>query len=79
MSKTTLGERLRAARIDCGMTGHELSRRAGVSRSYATAIENGHRSQLRYETLTAFSRALGIRAEWLATGEGPMRREAGAA
>lgn len=38
---TAIGDRLRAARLDRGLSLRELARRTGVSASYASAIERG--------------------------------------
>lgn len=73
--QATLGDRLRVARESAGLGCNELERVAGL-KSCVSRIERGERMAPRYDTVTALAHALGIRAEWLATGEGPMRREA---
>lgn len=64
-----LGERLFEARDRAGLTLRELGQRAGVSWSTISAIEKGKQSAT-VETSERLAVALGVRASWLAFGEG---------
>lgn len=70
-----LGDRLAEARDRAGLTLRELGQRAGVSWSTISAIEKGKQSAT-VETAERLAVALGVRASWLAFGEGgaPKRR-----
>lgn len=67
-----LGERLFEARDRAGLTLRELGQRAGVSWSTISAIEKGKQSAT-VETSERLAVALGVRASWLAFGEGSER------
>lgn len=66
----TLAKRLKSARLLRGMTQVQLSELSGVKQSDISKLERG--DSLKTTALVALSRALGIRAEWLDTGDGPM-------
>ncbi|RLV47966.1 XRE family transcriptional regulator [Nocardioides mangrovicus] len=59
-----LGERLRQARLNAGLTMRELARSAQVSPSLISQIENG-KSQPSVATLYTFSRVLGVSVDEL--------------
>lgn len=67
-----LGDRLAEARDRAGLTLRELGQRAGVSWSTISAIEKGKQSAT-VETAERLAAALGVRASWLAFGEGGGR------
>ena len=54
-----VGARMRAIRRERGVAGVELARRAGVSPSYLSRLENGHLSPT-VSTLTRIMAALGV-------------------
>lgn len=56
----TIGDRLREARDDRGLTQEELAERAGVARDTIAKLEQGQRRTARITTLTALAMALGI-------------------
>jgi len=74
---TGIASRIRRARATVGITQSELARRTGVQRSAVTQWERGdgttpsvlHLAQIAVETSVCF--------EWLATGRGPSRPDAG--
>jgi transcriptional regulator with XRE-family HTH domain len=66
----TVGIRIKIARTAARMTQEELSTASGISQQMISALENGRR-QNTFE-LVHVARALGVRYEWLATGELPM-------
>lgn len=64
--------RLEAARRARALSQADLSRLSGVARSLLSRLESTQRPSLAAETLLRLSAALGVRAEWLWRGEGPM-------
>jgi transcriptional regulator with XRE-family HTH domain len=54
-----LGERLKSLRVEAGLSLRELARRAGVSPSFVSQIENG-KSQPSVATLYSFSQLLDV-------------------
>lgn len=54
-----LGEAIRAARLDAGLTQHELADKAGVSRAWLARVEAGHR-KAEIELLMCTVNALGL-------------------
>lgn len=67
---STMGERIKLAREALGITGAELARRCGVTRSAVWQWENGNTQNLKNEILYLAAAALEVRAEWLVTGKG---------
>lgn len=61
----TLGERLREARLNRGMTAGELSQHAGVSAASISHYENDNRWPTLY-TAACIAGALNISLDWLA-------------
>jgi transcriptional regulator with XRE-family HTH domain len=53
------GPKLKALRLQKGVTSEELAEKSGVARQTIVEIENGHR-QAREKTLLALCKALGI-------------------
>lgn len=70
-TRESLGKRLQRARQLAGISQSELSRLAGAKRSYVGLLERGVRTRPEARLLMALSAALGVRAEWLLTGQGP--------
>lgn len=66
----SVGERLREARRHAKLTQVELYERSGVPQQTIGNLETGATKTSR--NIIALARACGVRAEWLATGEGPM-------
>ncbi len=66
----TFGERLRARRIELGLSQQELAGRAGLTQTAIAEIEANHTRSSR--KLLELARALGVSAHWLATGQGAM-------
>ncbi|NEM91830.1 helix-turn-helix domain-containing protein [Galbitalea soli] len=66
----SLGERLKAIRVNAGLTLRELARQAEVSPSFISQIENG-KSQPSVSTLYTFSRLLGVSVDELFDPRGP--------
>jgi transcriptional regulator with XRE-family HTH domain len=56
-----LGEELRKARLEAGLTQEDLAFRARVSRNYVSLLELGAKSPT-VETLDRICRAMGVRA-----------------
>lgn len=67
---TTLAARTRFARKNAGLTQEDLAKKLGVSQGTITHIESGRNKETIH--IIALARLLGVRAEWLATGEGDM-------
>lgn len=63
----TLGDRLRKARTETGMTVAEFAEHIGVSTRTINSAENDQRA-VRKITLNAWSLATGVDIEWLETG-----------
>jgi transcriptional regulator with XRE-family HTH domain len=61
---TTIGERLRAARVARGLTHEALARAAGLSTNHVQTLQSGRR-QPNVDTLAALCRALRISADEL--------------
>jgi transcriptional regulator with XRE-family HTH domain len=71
---TPLQKRLRTAYDQSGVESYaELGRIAGISRAAVGQWFGGQVTNLRMEHLFKAARALGVTAEWLATGHGPMK------
>lgn len=68
---STLADRLRTARTEAELRQEQLASLAGVSQGTIANLEAGTRKNPR--ELLAIARALGVNAEWLKTGKGPMR------
>jgi transcriptional regulator with XRE-family HTH domain len=61
----TIGQILRQKRLERGVSGVELTRRANISRSYLTKIEDGTLQDLRLDKFCRITEALGISADEL--------------
>lgn len=66
-----IGERIRSARQAAKLTQKQLGEAVGVSQQTIQKMESGHQETTGYAVQIAT--ALGVRPEWLATGEEPMR------
>lgn len=64
----TIGERIKARRIELTLSQKELGKRTKVSRAAVSQWENGDTKGLRPDNLLAAARALGVSVEWLVTG-----------
>lgn len=70
----SFGDRLRTAREAAGLTQSQLAQRVGVTQGQISKLELGERDE---STKTAeIAHECGVSAYWLATGRGPMRRQA---
>lgn len=59
MMKDRIGEEVRVARARLGISQDQLAKRANLSPTYVSEIENGHRDPSA-STLVALSEALGV-------------------
>ena len=59
-----LGDQIRKARLDAGLTQEELAFRAKISRQYVSLLELGEKSPT-VSTLEKIARALGVKASAL--------------
>jgi phage repressor protein C with HTH and peptisase S24 domain len=66
----TLGERIKSAREEAGLSKSDLARSVGVSASAVTQWENGETRTLEGENLVRAAVALLVDPVWLATGKG---------
>jgi transcriptional regulator with XRE-family HTH domain len=72
-----LASRLKKARADAGVSQAELAKRIGAGQSTIASIENGRNNGS--GRLVDIAKALKVRREWLASGEGNMRAVDGVA
>lgn len=70
VATTTIAERLRSARVRAGLTQRGLSRAAELSPTYVGMVERSQRVDPQAQSLAKLAKALGVRVEWLITGEG---------
>lgn len=71
--KTKFAERLKLAMSDTGFTQSNLAEKAGVSQAAIQKLTSGKAESTR--KIVEIANALGVRVEWLSSGEGPMRNE----
>jgi transcriptional regulator with XRE-family HTH domain len=64
-----VGERIKTRRQELGWTQEELCKRANISPSFLSDLENGKRS-VSAETLLGIARVLSLSLDYLMTGEG---------
>lgn len=58
-----------------GLSGAELSRRAGFTSQYVNSLKSGDRgARLPLDTARKLAAALGVTVDWLTKGEGPRER-----
>lgn len=67
----TIGERIKAVRIDKGLTQEEFARQIGFQRSAISSMESSARG-VTTQTCLAISKAFGVSPSWLRDGEGDM-------
>lgn len=65
----TIGQRIRAARKEAGMTQGELAAKVGIKQPTLSELESGDSAGSTY--LPAIAAALGLNALWLQTEKGP--------
>lgn len=70
---TTLANRLRASRLQAGMTQQELASKSGVTRVAISKAEQGLTKTFNGDTLFNISKALGVDPMWLQTGKHQVR------
>lgn len=70
-----LKDRIKKAMELAGINQAELAAACGVSRPSVNDWVRGETRSLKGASLTRASKALGVNADWLAHGAGPMRRE----
>lgn len=68
----TIGDRIRAAREQEGLSQQDLADAAGVSKSAVSQWETGDTKSLRPDNLFKIARRLDRRAEWIITGRLPQ-------
>ena len=73
MLDMTVGDRVREARKEAGLTQAALARAAKVTRSAVSQIESGLIKKLSAENLFPYAKALGVSPLWLMTGQQPKR------
>lgn len=71
MMTNTVGSRIKHARERAGLTQAELGERLGVDQTYVSRWERDEITP-RGSTRLKIANALGVRTEWLRTGEGAM-------
>lgn len=69
-ARMKLANRLKSSREAVNMNQTELANAAGVSRNAISLIESGTTKAIKSAHLFRLARQLGVRAEWLANGEG---------
>lgn len=75
MKFATIGERIAYARTLLGLKQKELAIKVGVTAASVSQWENGDTKGLKPENLVAAAHALGVKTDWLAVGQEPMREE----
>lgn len=75
MKLLTIGERIAYARALLGLKQKELAVKVGVTAASVSQWENGDTKGLKPENLVAAAHALGVKTDWLAVGQEPMREE----
>lgn len=73
MNTETLGDRIRKTRMELGLTQAEVAKRAKVTSSAISNLEQNTRFTSR--SLLAIAAALGVSANWLETGIGEKRTD----
>lgn len=74
MNTETLGDRIRQTRLKLGLTQAEVAKRARITSSAISNLEQNTRHSSR--SLLAIATALGVSASWLETGVGEIRQQA---
>ena len=73
MNLLGFSERLQAAMEAAKLNQSDLARKIGLTRAAVNQVVSGATKGMKPANLVAVARALGVRVEWLATGEEPMR------
>jgi transcriptional regulator with XRE-family HTH domain len=68
-SMNSVGERIKARRLEKGWTQEELCQKAGISTGFLSDVENNKRS-VSAETLLGLARVLSLSLDYLMTGDG---------
>lgn len=68
-----IGQRLREARTEAGLTLEQAGIVAGVTKQGISQIERGVTKNPEAATLEPLSRRLGVNLQWLMTGKGPRK------
>jgi len=66
----TLQKRLKAARLNAGLSQGDVARRAGISQPTYSDLERIEGKGTKH--LVKIAKVLGVRPEWLASGSGPQ-------
>lgn len=69
-SSKTIGQRLRAARLLLGLSQAHVAEKAGLSQVSIQHLESGRNENSKH--LVSLAKAVGVRPEWLLTGDHPM-------
>ena len=67
----TIGSRLKRARLEAGLSQKQLADLSGISQQMISKLESGKAAETAQPHKLAA--ALGVRTDWLLTGQGPMR------
>lgn len=73
MERNTYGQRLKKARELSGLSQSALAREVGVKPQAIQYLESPNQNAQDSRHTVALAQVLRVRAEWLATGKGPMR------
>ena len=69
-----VGDRIRKARLRCGLSGAALARRIGISRQHLHAIESNTTQDPGVTVVEKIAEALNIHADYLLSGRQHPRR-----
>lgn len=64
----TIGDRVKARRIELGLTQEKLASKANITKGFLSDVENGRRN-VGADTLLDLASALGLSLDYLMTGE----------
>lgn len=70
---TSLGDRIRNRRAELNWTLAVLEKESGVSKGFLSDLENGKKKTAGSEHLRKIARALGVSADYLISGSGPLQ------
>lgn len=65
-----IGDRIKAARLEAGLTQQEVATEVGVSRAAVALWESNQSKTLKGQNLVRVARALNVTPDWLLTGRG---------
>jgi transcriptional regulator with XRE-family HTH domain len=71
----TLAERIQLIKDETGLSLERLGEISGVSAQAVQQWISGHTKNIRFDPLFRLSRGTGYSAEWIATGEGPIKSQ----